>query len=84
MKTTIDIPELLYRKAKVRAAQSGISLRELVIASLDQAISPHATHTSATGPAFEVDKTGFPVLTGRSDVCVSNELVNRIREEEGI
>ena len=34
MKTTIDIPEPLYKQAKIRAIQTGHTLRQLVLASL--------------------------------------------------
>ena len=36
MKTTIDIPEPLYKKAKIRAVQTGQTLRHLVLASLSR------------------------------------------------
>ncbi len=38
MKTTIEIPEKLFRKAKARAALEGISLREFVLRGLQLAI----------------------------------------------
>lgn len=34
MKTTIDIPEPLYRKAKIRAAETGTTLKQIVLTSL--------------------------------------------------
>jgi len=36
MKTTIDIPEPLYKKAKIRAVQTGQTLRHLVLVSLNR------------------------------------------------
>lgn len=39
MKTTIDIPEPLYRKAKIRAVEQGTSLKALVLRALEQALS---------------------------------------------
>jgi hypothetical protein len=38
MKTTIDIPESLYRQAKIHAVETGRSLKDLVIASLRREI----------------------------------------------
>jgi hypothetical protein len=35
MKTTIDIPEPLYRKAKMRAVEKGTSLKALVLKALE-------------------------------------------------
>ena len=36
MKTTLDLPDELFRSVKVRAAQEGISLKEYVAAALRQ------------------------------------------------
>jgi hypothetical protein len=40
MKTTIDIPEPLYRKAKIRAVELGTSLKVLVLTALEHELSP--------------------------------------------
>ena len=87
MKTTIDIPDALYRQAKVRAAQQGITLREMVVKALDETLlqrSGTAAPPAVARSLFKVNHSGFPVLTGRTGVTVSNEQVNRIRAEEGI
>jgi len=34
MKTTIDIPEPLHRKAKIRAVETGSTLKQIVLTSL--------------------------------------------------
>ena len=36
MKTTIDIPEPLYKRAKILAVERGQTLREIVVASLQR------------------------------------------------
>lgn len=36
MKTTIDIPEDLYQKAKIRAIERGVTLKQLVVNSLSK------------------------------------------------
>jgi len=36
MKTTIDIPESLYKKAKIRAVETGRTLKDLVLTSLER------------------------------------------------
>lgn len=38
MKTTIEIPESLFRQAKARAALEGISLREFLLRGLQLAV----------------------------------------------
>ena len=35
VKTTIDIPDALYRKAKIRAVETGRTLKDLVLGSLE-------------------------------------------------
>ena len=35
MKTTIDLPDALYRRAKIRAAERGTTLRALLTESLE-------------------------------------------------
>ena len=36
MKTTIDIPDALYKKAKIHAVESGRTLKDLVLSSLER------------------------------------------------
>jgi hypothetical protein len=36
MKTTIDIPERLYKKAKIRAVERGQTLKQVVLTSLER------------------------------------------------
>lgn len=40
MKTTIDIPELLYKKAKIRAIERGQTLKQIVLTSLEKELEP--------------------------------------------
>ncbi len=50
MKTTIDIPEVLYKKAKIRAIERGQTLKQIVLTSLERELAPPreeaTTHTS--------------------------------------
>ena len=39
MKTTIDIPEPLYKAAKIRAVERGESLKQIVLRSLDRELN---------------------------------------------
>lgn len=39
MKTTIDIPDALYKKAKIRAVENGGSLKDLMISALENELS---------------------------------------------
>lgn len=40
MKTTIDIPEALYKKAKICAVETGRTLKDLVLTSLEKELDP--------------------------------------------
>ena len=52
VKTTIDIPESLYRKAKIRAFERGTSLRALVVDALAREIDPTPAGESSSRPGF--------------------------------
>jgi len=63
------------------------SFGELVIKSLEQILKgPRAVAPAASmdAPLFTPDEFGFPVLNGREGVFVTEALINRIRQEEGI
>lgn len=40
MKTTIDIPDPLYKKAKIRAVETGQTLKQIVLTSLTKELEP--------------------------------------------
>lgn len=88
VKTTIDIPEPLYRKAKVRAAQQGVTLREIVLAALEKDFDPSAGAPVRSGnePHFEIDELGLPRLRrAKGDTTVVTEaFLNQLREQEGV
>ena len=46
MKTTIDIPDSLYKRAKIRAIERGLTLKDIVLTSLERELaSPRAEVT---------------------------------------
>lgn len=47
MKTTIDIPESLYRKAKIRAIERGQTLKQIVLTSLERELEAPETRKKA-------------------------------------
>lgn len=51
MKTTIDIPDALYRRAKIRAVETGRTLKDVVLSSLERELSP-ASSVPAVGRTF--------------------------------
>jgi len=93
MKTTIDLPDALYRRLKIRAAESGVTIRHLVVQGIEHELGG-GTNTT-TDVSYEerdeerhsyVDEQGWPVLKRDDDdpTVITNEFVNRLREEEGV
>jgi hypothetical protein len=82
MRTTLDIDDDILQAAKelARAEKktAGQVLSELARKGLTQATTGFAEDTSA--PPY-VMKDGWYVLTGREDVVVTKELVDRLIEE---
>lgn len=51
MKTTIDIPEPIYKRAKVAAIERGQTLRQVLLDALDRELNA-APHTASAPPTF--------------------------------
>jgi len=51
MKTTIDIPDALYKKAKIRAIERGQTLKDVVLTSLIKELEPPSA-VPAPGQSF--------------------------------
>ena len=45
MKTTVEIPDDLFKRAKVLAAQEGVSMKQLITESLQQRVARHSAET---------------------------------------
>ena len=88
MKTTIDIPDPLYRKALVKAAGQGVTLQEIVLAALEKDIEPAARLVGRADdePHFDINDLGLPRLRRAKDdpAVVTESFLNRLREQEGI
>jgi hypothetical protein len=84
VKTTIDIPDVLYRRAKIKAAQRGTSLKQLVLDSLEQSLGLRPPPAKAEKADFDVNEIGFPVYRRRGKGVVTDDFLNELREQEGI
>mgnify|MGYP006296454069 CR=1 FL=1 len=93
MKTTIDLPDPLYRRLKVRAAESGVTIRELVVNGIQRELSGDIRRHIEDSTKEEeqerhsfIDEKGWPVLKrpSRKRTVVTNDFVNRLREVEGV
>ena len=88
MKTTIDLPDALYRRAKIRAAEGGTTLRALLMASLEV----HLLEPAVPGPdlphrdRIRTDQRGWPILQRSSGDTrvITDDFINQLREEEGV
>jgi predicted transcriptional regulator len=50
MKTTVEIPDELFKRAKVLAAQEGLSMKQLITESLQQRVARNSTETTLAPP----------------------------------
>lgn len=48
MRTTIDIPDELMKKAKIKAVKEGITLKELLIRCMEKEVSERSSGTGAS------------------------------------
>jgi hypothetical protein len=46
---TIDIPDALYKRVKIRAVEAGRTLKEIVLISLERELSPAASEPAGAG-----------------------------------
>lgn len=52
MKTTIDIPDAVFRRAKAKAAERGQALREYVTEALQEKLSARRVQPGAAAPPW--------------------------------
>lgn len=77
MRTTIDLPDDLYRQLKARAALGGLRVRELITRYLEQGLRTLPEQSPARSePPVAVPSTGVPIP------AISRDELARIDEEE--
>jgi hypothetical protein len=59
MKTTVEIPDVLFRRAKSKAAEGGQTLKEFVTEALQEKLAPRSGTPRPRQPAW---MTGFGKL----------------------
>ncbi len=84
MKMTLELPDALLIEAKATAARQRITLKTLFTRALEKELTPPAPPVSSD--RFTIDEYGWPVLNREPDcgVVITDEFVNRLREEEGV
>ena len=85
MRTTIDLPDDLYRTLKARAALRGITLRELVRSLVEQGLRQPTGDGPRLGRPGRADPP--PVIvprTGKAIRALSATELRRIEEDEDL
>jgi Arc/MetJ family transcription regulator len=84
MRTTIDLPDELFRQAKAKAALEGLSLKDVITRFVEQGLRPGAL-SSAPPPQRRRRRSELPVARaamGRTLPDFTNAEIHRILEEE--
>ncbi|MGQ0569340.1 MAG: ribbon-helix-helix protein, CopG family [Armatimonadota bacterium] len=81
MRTTIDLPDALYRSLKARAALSGVTMRDLIRHLVEQGLrQPGATSEAVPGrrepPPVIIPPRGVPIP------AIPRAELRRLEEEE--
>jgi hypothetical protein len=76
MRTTLDIPDDLFRKAKAQAALEGVRLRDLIERGLRFVLGEPAPPTSRR-VNFPLHHSRRPGVLSATDVCRAEERVQR-------
>lgn len=91
MKTTIEIPDPLYRQVKIRAVEQGTTVKDIMIRGLRREIegerSPVRTPSMAREEkaVYNVNDLGFVVLKREGvKTVVTDAMINKLREKEGV
>lgn len=93
MKTTLELPDSLLRRAKILAAQRGTTLKELVVDGLRRVTGEAPASNAAIGltpseaAVATIGAHGLPVLkrpAAAKTTTVTLAQVDRLRDELGI
>jgi hypothetical protein len=80
MRTTVDLPTPLFRRAKARAASRGETLRTLITRAVTAEIGGRAEHADPTRRRVQLPLIGTP--DGRPKVRLTNADIERILTDE--
>ena len=64
MRTTVDLPDTLYRQLKAHAALQGVSVKDLLLAFVERGLRAPASTAEAAAPA----QRPLPTLHGRASL----------------
>jgi predicted alpha/beta hydrolase len=63
MRTTVDIPDVTYRRLKAKAARQGCSVRQLILRGVERELAPPRADRRAQLPLVRATKPGTLSLT---------------------
>jgi hypothetical protein len=81
MRTTIDLPDELFRQAKAKAALDGLKLKDLIARYVEQGLRGVAPSSPSRRPRRSELPVARPV-TGRSLPLLTNADIHRILDED--
>ena len=79
MRTTLDLPDPLFREVKVRAAQSGLKLKELLTSYIEAGLRARPV------PPNQLKREPLPTLrapTGGAARCLSNAELQELMDKD--
>lgn len=65
MRTTVDIPDAVFRETKALAAMRGISLKQFILEALERARSEQAANTPPAAAPAPPEFPSFHLRSGR-------------------
>ena len=83
MRTTIDLEPDTLMASKELARQENVSLGKVVSRLLRMALTGQVGQIAAAAPVGAASATGFVPFAPRG-VVVSNELIDKLRDSEGV
>ena len=60
MRTTIDLPDPLFKKLKARVAMDGVKLREFIAGAIEMALKPAVASQRPKAPLPVIKRKGKP------------------------
>jgi len=82
MRTTIDLPDELFRQAKAKAALDGLRLKDLITRFVEQGLKQGALPSTASARRRRSELPVTRAATGRTLPDLTNAEIYRILEEE--
>jgi len=84
MEFVLDLPDELLAEATNAAALRGMTFNDLFIRAVKNEIHPIPSRPDQ--PHFTIDESGFPILRREpgSGIVITQDFVDRLKEEEGI